>query len=94
MNALSPDYNTFGKNFPDAELLTIFVKGLIWLFRLYVAALTGVTSEQTSPAATTTTSSPTVEEESGSRDLVGPVVGAVVGVGVLLAVIVLILGFW
>jgi hypothetical protein len=35
MNALSPDYNTFGKKIPDAELLTIFVKGLIWLFRFW-----------------------------------------------------------
>jgi hypothetical protein len=36
MNALSPGYNTFEKkSIPDAELLTIFVKGLIWLFRFW-----------------------------------------------------------
>jgi hypothetical protein len=35
MNALSPGYNTFGKKFLNAELLTIFVKDLIWLFRFW-----------------------------------------------------------
>jgi hypothetical protein len=32
MNALSPGYNIFEKCFADAELLTVLVKGLIWLF--------------------------------------------------------------
>jgi hypothetical protein len=32
MNVLLPGYNIFEKWFADAELLTVFVNGLIWLF--------------------------------------------------------------
>jgi hypothetical protein len=34
---LKLSYNTFGKGFADAELLTVFMKGLIWLFDLGVS---------------------------------------------------------
>jgi hypothetical protein len=37
MNALSPGYNTFEKWFADADLLTIFVKGLFGFFHFGVS---------------------------------------------------------